>query len=184
MRGCSATPAVPLAVCTAPLGVWRPLVLLIAALALGEPAGAQTPGYPPIDPRKLLLEYQAEVLERINEVDAAWGHAWSNDRIDDLLELYWDDAVLLPPDRPPLRGRERIRSYFEEVLPVQGNAEAFMLDFDASGGMSQVFGNYMIGIQAGPDAGTQLTGSLVTVYMQRGRTWKIRSQVFVEGRGG
>jgi len=160
------------------------LLNLTAGLILVGPAGAQTPGYPPIDPRKLLLEYQAEVLERINEVDAAWGDAWSNDRVDELLELYWDDAVLVPPDRLPLRGRDRIREYFEEVLPHQGNAEAFMLDFDASGGMSQVFGNYMIGIQAGPRAGSQLTGSLLTVYMQRGRTWKIRSQVFVGGRGG
>ena len=43
---------------------------------------------------------------------------------------------------------------------------------------AQVFGNYMLSIQQGAEAGTQKTGPLITVYLRRGRRWKIRSQVF------
>ncbi len=45
--------------------------------------------------------------------------------------------------------------------------------------MAQVYGNYMLGIQQGEEAGTQKRGPMVTVYVRRGRTWRIRSQVFV-----
>jgi len=60
-----------------------------------------------------------------------------------------------------------------------GTAEAFMLDFDASGGMASIYGNYMIELQTGPRAGMSVTGPIVTVYKKEGRTWRIRSQVFV-----
>ena len=56
-----------------------------------------------------------------------------------------------------------------------------MLDFDASGGMAQVFGNYMLMIQGGEQAGVMKQGPMMTIYLLRGRTWKIRSQVFMPG---
>jgi hypothetical protein len=37
----------------------------------------------------------------------------------------------------------------------------------------------MLGIQQGEEAGTQKTGPLITVYVQRGRRWRIRSQIFM-----
>jgi ketosteroid isomerase-like protein len=152
-----------------------------SALLAASGLRAQAPGYQRLNPASVRAEYTAEVLDRINELLAEWGNAWATDRVDDLAELYWEDAMLLPPGRIPIRGRASIREYFVEVLPDHGHIEAFMLDFDASGGMSQVFGNFMLGIQHGEEAGTQKSGPLITVYMRRGRTWKIRSQVFVEG---
>lgn len=157
------------------------LIGALAALLVAAPLRAQAPGYPQIDPRSVRAEYTAEVLERINDLQLEWGESWAGDRVDDLADLYWEDAIVIPPGRLPLRGREAIRAYFDEVLPEHGHIEAFMLDFDASGGMAQVFGNFMLGIQHGEEAGVQKTGPLVTVYMMRGRTWRIRSQVFVGG---
>lgn len=160
--------------------------LVAAGLLLNaawQPVEAQAPGYPPIDPRSVRAEYRAEVLERINENLARWGDAWASDRVDDLVDLYWEDALLIPPNASLVRGREALRGYFESVLPAHGHIEAFMLDFDAAGGMSQVFGNYMLGIQRGEGAGTQHSGPMLTVYMLRGRTWRIRSQIFMPSEG-
>ena len=154
---------------------------LVACLPLVAAAGAveaQAPGYPPIDPAVIRAEYAAEVLERINELLADWGDSWSNDRPDDLADLYWEDALLLVPDGTQIRGHEGILEYFNRALPEQGQVEAFMLDFDASGGMSQVFGNYSMSIQRGDEAGTVKRGPLMTIYLRRGRSWKIRTQVF------
>lgn len=142
-------------------------------------ASAQAPGYQQIDQRSIRAEYTAEVLDRINDLLLEWGEAWANDRPDELSEYYWEDALLIPPEGGLRRGREEIQAYFEEVLGTHGRVEAFMLDFDASGGMSQVFGNYMLQIQQGPNAGAQQNGPLITVYVQRGRNWRIRSQVFL-----
>ena len=142
-------------------------------------ASAQAPGYQQIDIRSIRAEYTAEVLDRINDILLEWGEAWANDRPAELAEYYWEDALLIPPEGGLRRGREEITAYFEEVLGTHGAVEAFMLDFDASGGMSQVFGNYMLQIQQGPEAGTRKSGPLITVYVQRGRSWRIRSQVFL-----
>lgn len=153
----------------------------LTALFLASPARglAQAPGYPQLNPGAVRAEYLAEVLDRINELLADWGDSWSGDHADELTELYAENAVLIPPDGPLIRGRTAIREYFGEVLPEHGHIEAFMLDFDASGEMSQVFGNYMLGIQQGDDAGSQKSGPMITVYVRRGRTWLIRSQIFM-----
>lgn len=154
------------------------LAVLCAAVAV-TPAQSQVPGYQQLDPRSVRAEYTAEVLARINDVVTDWGDAWSFDEIDDLLDQYWEDAILIPPGHTPLQGHAQMRPYFEQVMPRHGQVEAFMLDFDASGGMALIYGNYMIGIQDGPGRGTQQTGPLITVYVQRGRTWKIRNQTFL-----
>lgn len=153
----------------------------VLSLVSGAAVQGQAPGYQQLDPRSVRAEYTAEILDRINEHLAEWGDAWANDRTEELTELYWEDAVLIPPGGIPLRGISAIRDYFGESLPLHGHIEAFMLDFDASGGMSQVFGNYTLGHQAGELAGRQESGPMITVYVRRGRTWRIRSQVFLPG---
>jgi ketosteroid isomerase-like protein len=153
------------------------LALAPVALSCAAPfaAAAQAPGYEQIDTRSIMAEYHAEVIEQVNRVMGRWGAAWGRDDVDGVVDLYWDNAVLIPPGGVPLRGLEAIREHLTRTLPTTGRMEAFMLDFDASGGMAVVYGNYML-----EDGGTQRTGPLITVYLQRGRTWKIRSQVFAD----
>lgn len=157
------------------------LLLPLLTLGVAHGAAAQAPGYQQLNPRAVRAEYLAEVLERVNDLMADWGDSWAGDRPDELLDTYWEDAVLIPPNHVPLRGHEEMTAYFAEALPVQGHVEAFMLDFDASGTMAQVYGNYTLGIQQGEEAGVQKRGPMITVYLRRGRTWKIRSQAFLSG---
>ena len=157
----------------------RALGALGVLLLLPVAAAGQAPGYQQLDVRSIRAEYTAEVLDRINDLLLEWGEAWANDRPDELAEYYWEDALLIPPEGGLHRGRDEIQAYFEETLATHGSVEAFMLDFDASGGMSQVFGNYMLQMQQGPEAGSRKSGPLITIYVQRGRSWRIRSQVFL-----
>lgn len=151
------------------------------AATLAPPAAAQAPGYQQIDVGAIRAEYNAEVLTQINAHLADWGEAWANDRAEALTDLYWEDALLMTPDGSQRRGRAEIGAYFEARLGEHGTVEAFMLDFDASGGMAQVFGNYMLTVHGGESAGTVVQGPMMTIYLLRGRTWKIRSQVFMPG---
>lgn len=153
--------------------------LVAALLGCFGGAAAQAPGYQRIDVGSIMAEYRAEVLTHTNANLAAWEEAWANDRVDDVVELYWEDALLIPLDGIPRRGAAEIREYLAAALPDHGHMEAFMLDFDASGGMAQVYGNYLLGIQRGESAGSQWSGPMITVYLRRGRTWKIRSQIFL-----
>jgi len=145
-----------------------------ALVLVASPVRAQAPGYDQIDTRRLLAEYHAEVIAQINRVMARWGEAWERDDLDRLADLYWDEAVVIPPGEAPVRGLAEVREWMQRALAETTRIEAFMLDFDASGGMAVVYGNYLLDGQDG----RRRSGPLVTVYLQRGRTWRIRSQVF------
>lgn len=148
--------------------------MVAAALAAPTLVEAQAPGYPQIPIGQVRAEYVAEVIVQINAVLAEWGAYWGDDDVDELVDMYWEDALFIAPDGELRRGREELRAYFTGALPSMGDVEAFMLDFDASGGMSQVFGNYMLEVE-----GVPTSGPMLTVYVRRGRDWKIRSQVFM-----
>ena len=154
--------------------IFLAFALAASSWAVPAPVVGQAPGYQQIDNRSIMAEYHAEVIEQVNRVMSRWGAAWGRDDVDRVADLYWENAVLIPVGGLPLRGQDAIRAYLAEALPATGRVEAFMLDFDASGGMAVVYGNYMLEVEGGP----QRSGPLITVYMQRGRTWKIRSQVF------
>lgn len=150
------------------------LVGLVVAGWAAAPAAAQAPGYPSVPIGSIRAEYVAEVIVQINAVLAEWGESWGADRVPELVDMYWDDALFIGPDGQLRRGHDELAEYFSGALTGMGTVEAFMLDFDASGGMSQVFGNYLLEVD-----GAQTSGTLLTVYVRRGRDWRIRSQVFL-----
>jgi len=155
------------------------LVPVLALLAVSAaPLSAQAPGYEQVDTRQIMAAYHAEVLDGVNKVMARWGEFWEADDVDRVADLYWENASLIPPAGAPRRGRDAIRAYLAESFPAHGRMEAFMLDFDASGGMALVSGNYALDVD-----GVQQRGALTTIYVQRGRTWKIRAQVFTPADG-
>lgn len=153
------------------------LLVLLAA-----PAAAQAPGYNGPDARQIRAEYRATVIGEINEVLEQWSTAWSEDDFPTLEEMYTDDAVVFPPVGPPIRGPEAIQGWLQDVLPAQGTADAFLQDFEAAGNMAAVQTNYRILVTDGPTS--EVTGTLFTVFLRRGRSWRIRSQVFRENPVG
>ncbi len=156
-------------------------VLVFIALTLPAQLRAQAPGGWMPSSRSIRAEYYAEVLNHVNAIAADWAIAWSNDNVDDLMELYADNAVVIPEEGASLRTREEIRSYFEEYVKTTGHVESFMLDFDASGEIAMVYGNWRARMTSGPDAGQEVRGPMVTVYLQQARTRLIRSQMFRRG---
>lgn len=162
-------------------GIPLRITLTLVAVAVFSPqiAHGQAPGYQQIDQSTLMAEYNAEVLSGVNAHLADWGSAWSLDNPEELTDLYWEHALLIPPGEQQKRGDLEILQYFQAELPNHGQVEAFMLDFEASGGMAQVYGNYTLAIQRGEEAGTVQRGAMITIYTRRGRTWKIRSQIFM-----
>lgn len=154
--------------------------LLLAVLA--APAASQAPGYNGPDARQIRAEYRATVIGEINEALGEWSTAWSEDDFDALEEMYMDEAVVFPPVGPPIRGPEAIEEWLQEVLLAHGTAEAFLQDFEAAGNIAAVQTNYRIYVSDGPTS--EVNGTLFTVFLQRGRSWLIRSQVFRENPPG
>lgn len=154
-----------------PIVPWLTALLLLPAAAAG-----QAPGYSGPDARQLRAEFRAEMLGQVHEVLGHWGTVWSRDELEELADMYAEDAVVFPPRGDPVRGREAIRSWLASVLPDHHGADAFLQDFAASGQMAAVQTTYRIAL--GNGTGRELTGVMFIVFLQQGRTWRIRSQVF------
>jgi ketosteroid isomerase-like protein len=142
------------------------------------PASSQAPGYNGPDARQIRAEYRATVIGEINEALDDWSTAWSEDDLETLGEMYTDEAVVFPPVGPPIRGPQAVDEWLRGVLPTHGTAEAFLQDFEAAGNMAAVQTNYRIYVSDGPTS--EVSGTLFTVFLQQGRSWRIRSQVFRE----
>jgi uncharacterized protein (TIGR02246 family) len=142
------------------------------------PLQAQVPGQRIASRERIRSEFMDNVLRGINRVRRDWTASVENDELDQLLSLYSDDAVLVPPDGVPRRGREEIEAFWAEFLPMAGSIQTGSSDFDASGQMAMAAGRYFMYARNEQGASQQLSGGLVTIYVQTGRDWHIRAQIF------
>lgn len=160
------------------------LVLLpvLALAALPSRAAAQAPGYKGPDARQLRAEYRAEVVWQMNQLMADWAEAWGKDDVDALARLYTDEAVVFPAEGgEPIRGSEAIRAWIAGAVAGQGNAEAYLQDFEASGGMAMAQSTYRIRLTGGGSTRGEATGQMITILLLQGNRWRIRSQIFLPG---
>lgn len=83
----------------------NPLPFLLLGLVLG------------CQPPALDLEAEgAALMER----SRAWSNVIASGDLEAILEPWAEDAVLLPPDSPPLEGKAAIRNYIEAALQLPG----------------------------------------------------------------
>ncbi len=82
---------------------------LLPILMLGIGLGCQTPA----------ADTGAEGAA-LMERSRAWSDVLASGDVEAILEPWADDAVMLPPDSPPLEGKAAIRNYIEAALQLPG----------------------------------------------------------------
>jgi uncharacterized protein (TIGR02246 family) len=84
--------------------------------------------------------------ERTHELAAGntrWMGTFNDEAIDDLLSLYAEDAVMLPPNAPAIFGRDAIRASFREMFAAQDlKVEIEALETVVEGDLAYVAGRY------------------------------------------
>lgn len=58
--------------------------------------------------------------EELMEISREWSEVAATGNIDSLLTYWHQDAVMMPPGQPPLRGKEAIRKYVEAGFQAPG----------------------------------------------------------------
>jgi ketosteroid isomerase-like protein len=154
------------------------LLFLTALLACGLADGvfAQAPGYRGPSARQLQAEYRAEVIGKVNDALLAWSASWSGDNLEELADLYREDATVIEDGGVPIRGPDAIREWLAAHLATDGYAQLHLQDFDARGGMAMAHSTFRINAA---DESTADTGNVITVFIQDGSRWRIRSQLFM-----
>lgn len=160
--------------------------LVVLVTLMGVPAllnGQNLPGQRAPSRERVHAEFINNIMKGINETRGEWMDGVREDSLDRIMATYASDAMVIPPAGEPIYGWEAIRSYWEENLPRLGTIQTGLGDMDASGQMAMIAGTYSLQkIQESGSVATE-AGGLLTVFVQTGRTWLVRAQVFAAPSG-
>jgi len=143
-------------------------ILILLCLVLPQCGSQQTK---PLD--------LAQVRKTIESQNAKWAEASKKNDISTLVSIYTEDATVLPPNRPMLRGIGEIRAMYERIAARHTTTvKALFNTIDVSGKDSTVFeiGEYFTTWQPENGPVKSDTGKYTTIWkLQSDGTWKIHA---------
>ncbi len=111
-----------------------------------------------------LTSEKKKLLER----DAEWATlASKGDDIDRILSYWTDDAVVLPPDLPAVRGKEALREYVLGSLQIPGFNITWSSDdaaFSPDGNLAYLFSNNAVTVNDPDGNPIKIEGRAITVW--------------------
>ena len=115
------------------------------------------------DFKRAMKRLIAQSIEAFNQGDAA---ACAN--------LYVDDAIVLLPDRAPVKGRKAIQAHLDEHMKAGAKLSSIdPIEMNASADLGYCIGTYRFEMSPADVSSTDETGKFVTVLKrQADGTWK------------
>ena len=108
--------------------------------------------------------HRAELEER----DTAWSAlASSGGDIDEILEFWTDDAIVIPPGMPPVVGKEALRDYVLGSLAIPGFRISWTtgdIDVSADGTMAWIRGENLVEMTGEEGQPMAFPGRVITVW--------------------
>jgi uncharacterized protein (TIGR02246 family) len=116
------------------------LLLMSAALVVAAQSRPQTKPRPGASPRgQQQFQQDQKAIAELQQQDIAANIAFDTEK---LLTLCTDDVVLLPPDQPPIRGKDALRAYYEQARKQLGNTD--ILGYDENWDEVQMSGDIAV----------------------------------------
>ena len=147
-----------------------PVFLIAAILSTAFPS-CQSPHSKPPD-----LTLVKKVIEENN---ARGQEAMKKGDIDAIVSLYAEDATILPPNRPMLRGRKQIRALYETVPTKNVTVtKAILNTLEVSGKDSTVYelGEYILNFKREDGTAGADTGKYTTIWrLQADGAWRMQA---------
>jgi ketosteroid isomerase-like protein len=145
-------------------------------VATSSASGQVVPGSRSRAEGSVRAEFLDAVLRGLRPISTAWVDAWAEDDPENAARLYSEETLVVTPEGQQLVGRGDVLDYLMGAVPRFARLETFLTDFDASNNMAMTVERYVL-TPASPGA-SQEVGLLLTVYLNDGDSWKIRTQVF------
>lgn len=118
----------------------------------------------------------------ILKVDSAFGNAANGGSLDELLAVYAEDASLLPPNEPGVKGRQAIRQYWGRTLDAYTlHLELATDQVDGSGDLAYVRGHYKLTASPRASGGAVVSdvGKFVEVFKrQTDGSWRYAIDIY------
>lgn len=116
-----------------------------------------------------------DLKKRLEEEVAAWTKAYNQSDSVGCTAIYAEDAMMLPPNQPMVRGKQAIKEVNQRILDqVGGTHSTRIIDFGVEGDLA-----YQVGTYAMTDTKTPDQGKFVNIFrQQRDGSWKLQVAIF------
>jgi ketosteroid isomerase-like protein len=97
-----------------------------------------------------------------------------------IVALYTDDAVEMPPDHPPIKGKAAIEQYYVKEMAA-GKLTAFKLahlEAVASGDVAYDVGTYTQTVTLADGKALNSSGKYTVILKRRGSDWKVQYAIY------
>ena len=93
--------------------------------------------------------------------------------------LYGNDATLLPPGNPMMKGRDAIHAFWQGALGM-GVKEAKLetLEVESSGDLAYEVGRFRMVVQPQGGERAEMTGKYLVVWKQEGEGWRMHVDIW------
>lgn len=154
--------------------------LLLPVLVLPLAAGCATT--PQVEPQVVTMPQVNEQAEEqaIRDLVRRWDAAIAAKDLDAVAGMYMEDAVLMPPNAPLVRGRAAIRSGWSDMFQTPGfslSVTPTTVDVAASGDMAEEVGTWRFSGET-PQGPMSDEGKYVVVWKKVDGEWKVSSDIF------
>ena len=124
----------------------------------------------------------ADAKKAIDAANATWPRLTSTGHADSIAELYAANAVILPPNMAPTRGKEAIRAFFATLNAVKPTLTLHADSVWASGSAAVEQGRYRwkwpAGVPLPPGAAPVDSGKYIVRWVNEGGKWLIGQDIW------
>jgi ketosteroid isomerase-like protein len=142
--------------------------LLLGVVCLGSCAGS-APGD----------EFGMKDQAAIREKNAAFVKAFNGKDTAQILDAYTENSVFMPPNQPVIRGRDALKTFYDELL--QSGATNLKLDageISGHGPLAYQSGTYEMDVKPASGAETHDRGKYLFILRKMAGTWRYEYTVW------
>jgi uncharacterized protein (TIGR02246 family) len=120
------------------------------------------------------------IEEAIKNADTQFTEAFNQRNVGRLIDMYAEDALLLSPGSPEVRGREAIMAGFQELMDAGWNNIALStVEISSDGGLGYHVGKFAADVPADDGSSKRETGKYTDIYKRReDGSWQIHVTMF------
>jgi uncharacterized protein (TIGR02246 family) len=126
-----------------------------------------------------MVQQASDVRRAIDRVNRQFVEAFTRGDAQGAAAVYTDDATILPPGSPRVRGRDGIRSFWQSVMDSGVRAVDLRTDdLEVAGEMAREIGTATLTVR--PEGGGEqtLTAKFVVVWKRQGGEWRWHTDIW------
>jgi ketosteroid isomerase-like protein len=115
------------------------------------------------------MKDQASIRQRTD----AFVKAFNAKAVDDILSIYAENSVFMPPNEPVIRGKEALRTFYDDLL--KSGATGLRLnvgEVSGHGPLAYESGTYEMDVKRASGGGAHDRGKYLFVLRKMGETWR------------